>query len=149
METNGLGCRRGPLLVQLPPSLAFEPRAAARFFDMVREAYTGTVVCEPRHLSWFGVRADSLLRRHAVARVSADPAISVGSGTPGGWGGVAYFRLHGSPRMYWSSYEAAYLARLASVVRQFAESADVWCIFDNTASGVAIENAWELQRLLD
>jgi hypothetical protein len=25
----------------------------------------------------------------------------------------------------------------------------VWCLFDNTASGAALENAWELQQLLD
>jgi Protein of unknown function DUF72 len=42
-ETTALGCRRGPLLVQLPPSFAFETRAAARFFEMVGRPchYTG------------------------------------------------------------------------------------------------------------
>ena len=147
-ETNGLGCRRGPLLVQLPPSLAFEARAAARFFEMVREVHEGTVVCEPRHLTWFGARANTLMSRFAVARVAADPAISEESSAPGGWDGIAYFRLHGSPRTYWSRYEATYLTGLTTRVRQIAESVDVWCIFDNTASGAAIENAWELQQLI-
>src|SRR4051794_31555714 len=35
-ETAALGPRRGPLLVQLPPSLAFDRRRAARFFDLLR-----------------------------------------------------------------------------------------------------------------
>jgi uncharacterized protein YecE (DUF72 family) len=26
---------------------------------------------------------------------------------------------------------------------------ETWCIFDNTASGAAIENAWELHERLD
>ena len=147
-ETSGLGDRRGPLLVQLPPSFEFDARAAARFFEMVRDLYAGAVVCEPRHPTWLGARADALLRRYTVARVAADPAIAEAAMTPGGWGGLAYFRLHGSPRMYWSRYGADVLSPLAARVRQIAESADVWCLFDNTASGAALENAWELQQML-
>jgi uncharacterized protein YecE (DUF72 family) len=147
-ETKALGCRRGPLLAQLPPSFAFDARLAARFFEMARASYRGTVVCEPRNPTWFSIRADALMRRYGIARVAADPAISEESRAPGGWKGVAYFRLHGAPRMYWSRYEANDLSRLATLVRQSAESVDVWCVFDNTASGAAIENAWELQQLL-
>jgi uncharacterized protein YecE (DUF72 family) len=147
-ETSGLGDRRGPLLVQLPPSFAFEARAAARFFDMVRSRYDGGLACEPRHGTWFEPGADALMRHHAVARVAADPVVTGGSPAPGGWSGLVYFRLHGSPRMYWSRYDATHLARLAAIVRQIAESAVVWCIFDNTASGAAAENAWELRQLL-
>ncbi len=29
---------------------------------------------------------------------------------PGGWRGLAYFRLHGSPKPYWSSYDGDALA---------------------------------------
>ena len=50
--------------------------------------------------------------------------------------------------IYWSRYEARYLSRLATVVRRISELADVWCVFDNTASGAAMENAWELRQLL-
>ena len=52
-ETDGLGARRGPLLVQLPPSFAFEARVAERFFEMVWARFDGLVVCEPRHPTWF------------------------------------------------------------------------------------------------
>ena len=86
--------------------------------------------------------------RYQIARVAADPPITDASRAPGGWNGVAYFRLHGAPRMYWSRYDTGYLAQLAALVRQAAETGDAWCVFDNTASGAAIENAWELQLLL-
>src|SRR5687767_4510739 len=33
-ESAGLGNRRGPLLVQLPPSFAFDARVVARFLDL-------------------------------------------------------------------------------------------------------------------
>ena len=147
-ETDGLGVRRGPLLVQLPPSFAFEARVAERFFEMVRTHFDGLVVCEPRHPTWFAARGQALLKRYEVARVAADPVIVEGADTPGGWGGVAYFRLHGTPRMYWSRYQPSYLARLSRLVKHLAESTDVWCVFDNTATGAAFENAWELRDLL-
>jgi uncharacterized protein YecE (DUF72 family) len=147
-QTDGLGRRRGPLLVQLPPSFAFDARVVARFFALVRSRYDGPVVCEPRHPTWFETRADALLCRYNVARVAADPAPAPNADVPGGWARLAYFRLHGAPRMYWSRYDAEYLARLTATVRQLSETVDVWCIFDNTATGSAIENAWELQTLL-
>jgi uncharacterized protein YecE (DUF72 family) len=147
-DTDGLGGRRGPLLVQLPPSFAFDGRVAERFFRMVRESYSGALVCEPRHPTWFSAAAQDLFNRHAIARVAADPDITGGARLPGGWDGLAYFRLHGSPRTYWSRYGAHELSQLAALVRRLSDAGDVWCIFDNTASGAAIENAWELRQLL-
>jgi uncharacterized protein YecE (DUF72 family) len=144
-ESAGLGDRRGPLLVQLPPSFAFEPRVVVAFFEMVRARYEGPVVCEPRHSTWFTARVDALLHRFLVGRVAADPVIAAGAGVPGGWTGIAYFRLHGSPRRYWSRYDAGYLASLAATMRAIADAAEAWCVFDNTASGAALENAWERQ----
>jgi uncharacterized protein YecE (DUF72 family) len=97
-ETAALGHKRGPLLVQLPPSLAFDLRVAARFFDLMRSAYGGFIVCEPRHATWFSGHADALLVRYKVARVAADPPPARGAELPGGWSGITYFRLHGAPR---------------------------------------------------
>ena len=65
---------------------------------------------------------------------------------PAGWLRLAYFRLHGSPRTYWSKYDAHYMAALAVTLRGITTAAEVWCVFDNTASGAAIENAWELRE---
>ena len=143
-ECAGLGNKRGPLLVQLPPSLAFETRMAGRFFDLLRERYGGLVVCEPRHETWFSAVASSLLVSYRVARVAADPPPAPGAELPGGWTGVVYSRLHGSPRKYWSRYTAEYLQTLAGTLRAAQGSADAWCVFDNTASGAALENAWQL-----
>ena len=58
--------------------------------------------------------------------------------------------MHGSPRMYYSSYSDRVLEDLAGRLRQAQSHAhSVWCIFDNTTSGAAIENALALRRLLD
>ena len=144
-QTAGLAEKRGPLLVQLPPSLSFDERVAARFFDVARAAYEGPLVLEPRHATWFLARPAVLLERYRIARVAADPALSAQANRPGGWTGLAYWRLHGSPRKYWSSYGAHHLAALAARIEGM--TAEAWCVFDNTASGAALENAWRLQTL--
>jgi uncharacterized protein YecE (DUF72 family) len=132
------------LLLQLPPSLEFDRRVVARFLDLLRSRFDGRVVCEPRHPSWFSAAAEALLVRNEVARVAADPPPAPGADRPAAWSGLVYYRLHGTPRKYWSRYEADALARLADALRGVPSCVDVWCIFDNTASGAALENAWDL-----
>jgi uncharacterized protein YecE (DUF72 family) len=136
------------LLVQLPPSLSFDARVAARFFELLRGDYDGFLVCEPRHETWFSGRADSLLVRFKVGRVAADPPPTVGAEVAGGWMGIVYYRLHGAPRKYWSKYDGEYIGALGHAMRSVPPSIDVWCVFDNTASGAALENAWELDKVL-
>ena len=70
---RGLGNKLGPVLVQLPPKLAFEDGLAQEFFTTLRELHLGAVVLEPRHPSWFAASADRLLRSFEIARAAADP----------------------------------------------------------------------------
>jgi uncharacterized protein YecE (DUF72 family) len=143
---EGLGAKLGPLLVQLPPSLAFDAAVAGEFFAAFRERWNGALVCEPRHVTWFEPEAEALLAAHHVARAGADPARHPNAGEPGGWRGLSYWRLHGSPRMYYSSYEDDYLASLADNVREADDEA--WVIFDNTTSGAAAANGLTLRGML-
>lgn len=141
-ETAGLGTRRGPLLLQLPPSFGYDARTVGRFLALLRRRYEGTVVVEPRHASWFASPAEALLTSYRAARVGADPAVVDGAAAPAAWPGVCYFRLHGSPRIYWSSYTPEALTRVLVQLRHaMVSGAEAWCIFDNTAGGAAYPNA--------
>ena len=150
-QVAGLGRKLGPLLVQLPPSLEFNPRVARAFFTALRALHAGPVVCEPRHASWFDAPAERLLVTHRVARVATDPSRIAAALQPGGWmsaagrKGLVYYRLHGSPRKYWSRYPAERVHAWADELTRFPAGADVWCVFDNTASGAAMENALEMR----
>ena len=149
-QASGLGDRLGCLLVQLPPGLEFQPTVAAGFFDALRSRYPGPVALEPRHASWFTAEVDRFLSQRAVARVLADPVRHDAGRLPGGWSGRVYLRLHGSPRMYYSSYEPATLQALARRIMQaLREDREVWCIFDNTAGNAAALNAVDLQIALE
>jgi uncharacterized protein YecE (DUF72 family) len=148
-EAAGLGDKLGCLLVQLPPSLSLEPAVAADFFADLRACSSVPVACEPRHASWFDAEADDLLRELGVARVAADPARVPPAAEPGGWRGMSYYRLHGSPRMYYSAYPEEYLDALSSRIQADAAARRaVWCIFDNTTLGAATPNALDLRSRL-
>ncbi|MEC5159846.1 MULTISPECIES: DUF72 domain-containing protein [unclassified Janthinobacterium] len=132
-----LGC----VLVQLPPSLAFHPAGAADFMARLRDSFDCMIACEARHASWFADAAGALLRRHAVTRVAADPP----KGQPGAHApttAASYTRLHGNPRVYYSSYPDDFLRRLAEQLAAGARAGDAaWVVFDNTAAGAALPNA--------
>lgn len=140
-EVTQLGDRLGPLLVQLPPSLAFSAEIAAGFFAALRDRFDGDVAFEPRHASWFEAAAERLVTEYRVARVAADPAMVPAASQPGGWDGLVYYRLHGSPKVYYSEYPGEYLGALAKTLVDAARSAEAWCIFDNTAAFAATTNA--------
>ncbi|MDR3385974.1 MAG: DUF72 domain-containing protein [Rudaea sp.] len=146
---GALGDKLGWVLVQLPPSLRFETSVTQRFLAMLRRRYAGRAAIEPRHPTWFMAIVDRLLVDYRVARVAADPAVVPAAAAPGGDLRGAYFRLHGSPEIYYSTYDSRFLAARAKQVRALAANGtDVWCIFDNTALGAATSNALEVMRRL-
>jgi uncharacterized protein YecE (DUF72 family) len=143
-EVSGLGTHLGVLLLQLPPSLAFEPAIADRFFDALgtRIDARAAVACEPRHRSWFTAEGEALLRAHDVARVAADPPRAEIDAQPGGSAGLNYYRWHGAPQIYYSNYAAAALNELRCKLAASVEAGHAtWCIFDNTAAFAALGNA--------
>jgi uncharacterized protein YecE (DUF72 family) len=146
-QATCLGEKLGCLLIQLPPSLAFDPASAGGFLAGLRHRYKGGVALEPRHASWFTAPADALLKDLNIGRVLADPVLFDAGRTPGGDPALVYVRLHGSPRTYYSAYAPqvldALLVRLKSAA---ASDASVWCVFDNTASGAAVPDALYLAR---
>lgn len=145
-ETDGLGAKRGPILIQLPPSLAFDSAIAADFFGLLRDRTASDLACEPRHQSWFTPEAEDFLISYRVARVAADPPRAAGAGEPGGWAGLRYARLHGSPEIYRSSYDAAAVELYAAGARK--AGSDSWTIFDNTMTGAATLNALAMQAAI-
>ncbi|MBZ2207545.1 DUF72 domain-containing protein [Massilia soli] len=143
-EVSALGGKLGCLLLQLPPKLAFDAGVAADFFDRAAAMFGCMIACEARHPGWFAPEATALLAARNITRGIADPA----KGQPGAHEPTSadiYVRLHGSPRIYYSSYSDDYLDELGRNMAGHAKAGrDVWCIFDNTASGASVPNALAL-----
>jgi len=149
-EVSGLGNRLAILLLQLPPSLEFDPEGVAAFVATTRSLTDVPLVIEPRHATWVEPAADALLAELKIARVAADPARVSAAAEPGGWRGLAYFRLHGSPVIYRSGYDDERLRAYAALLAQAVEAGrTTWCIFDNTASSAALGDALTLTQYMD
>jgi uncharacterized protein YecE (DUF72 family) len=146
-QIAGLGEKLGPVLLQTAPSHAANPLEIMKFMSTLRELHDGLVALEPRHPSWFTSEIDDLFCEFNVARVAADPP--KGSPlvlSPGGSTLLRYYRLHGSPRVYWSAYSASQIESMAAKLRGDG-AGNMWVIFDNTASGAALSNALELMTI--
>lgn len=148
-ECGGLQRKLAGLLVQLPPSLAFDARIASTFLSVLRRRTAVPIALEPRHPGWFDERATGLLRRHDVARVAADPALIATAAEPLSSSAWQYWRWHGSPRMYYSAYGDAAIVRLGQRMREAPRSGvRSWVVFDNTAHGHAVADAARLQAVV-
>src|SRR5690606_22015777 len=117
-------------------TLLYKAGPVEDFLTRLTASTPATIVCEPRHPSWFTGEADHLLKHLGVARAAADPPRAPAAAFPSGWQGLHYWRLHGSPRTYWSAYDPERLSCYAARLREDRSAGrPSWCIFDNTAAG--------------
>jgi uncharacterized protein YecE (DUF72 family) len=143
-QASVLGEKLAVLLVQLPPKLELDPQVACAFFADLRSRTDAVIACEPRNASWLTSEADGLLRDQQVARVAADPAVCDAAARHGGWTGLRYWRLHGSPVIYRSSYADRVEGYADTLLDQKFGASHRWCIFDNTASSAGAADALAL-----
>lgn len=147
-EANTLGAKLAWILVQLPPKLEFDATVAQTALADIQRAFGCGIALEARHRTWFGTEATALLTDLGVTRVVADPrACEPDAHLP--TTNAYYIRLHGSPRVYYSSYDDAYLAQMARAMQgHIANGHEAWCVFDNTAGQQAVPNGLTLLRYL-
>ena len=149
-EIAGLGRKLKVILVQTPASLEYDPRVAVRFFKSLIAGCPAQIAFEPRHTSWFAAGVQAKLQEIGVSRVVADPIKIADASRPPDAARLIYYRLHGSPRMYYSAYTSEYLTELSKEIRILvAQSKQVWCMFDNTARYESWGNAHCLRQLLE
>jgi uncharacterized protein YecE (DUF72 family) len=146
-DMNELGNNFGVLLVQLPPSLKFDQRTTENFFSKIIPWVSAPIVLEARNQTWADEKALEVLNEMEISLVHADPELFE-------WPKrlrqkINYFRLHGSPEIYKSSYSPRFLQdtyrSLLSVQSKVTERN--WVIFDNTAHGHATQNALQMKSL--
>lgn len=169
-----LGAKLGPLLWQLPPTLAFDADLLAAFFDLLPRntiaaaelagrhderlagrAWTTTDADRPlrhalevRHPSFTDPALPGLLRAHGIGLVVADAAAD--------WpqlrevtADFAYVRLHGGTELYVSGYTGEALDEWAARIREWtARGIATYAYFDNDAKVHAPRDAAALAARL-
>ncbi|TDC28880.1 DUF72 domain-containing protein [Micromonospora sp. 15K316] len=137
-RATALGDRLGPVLLQLPPTLAVDvallDATLRRFPPDVR------VAVEPRHASWWGADTRRVLERHRAALVWAD---RLGRPVTPLWrtADFGYLRLHEGRAHPHPRYGRA---ALTSWVRRLADAFDeapAYVYFNNDPGGAAIADA--------
>ena len=147
---EGLGDKRGPLLVQLPPSLKLDVELLGAFLSNVRAAESGVgwdVAVEFRHWTWLRPEVWALLDRFGAAAVLSDlPVCRVEEPNASA---LVYVRLHGSRPPYKGAYSVGALDELADRVGGWNESGRrVFVFFNNTMDGSAPADAIGLRDRL-
>jgi uncharacterized protein YecE (DUF72 family) len=138
-RAQALGDRLGPVLLQLPPTLAADPDA----LDAVLRAFPAgvRVAVEPRHDSWWVPAVRAVLEQRKAALCWADRL-----GRPltplwrtADWG---YLRLHEGRALPRPRYGRAALSTwLDRIAREFPARAAVYVYFNNDPGGAAIHDA--------
>ena len=134
-------------LLQLPPSLAFEPATVRAFYETLPEDLP--VAVEFRERSWVTPESFELLREYGLAYVVADePHLPAQLEITASF---AYVRWHGhgSPLWYDYTYSPAQLEAWVPQVRTLAERVPVlYGFFNNHFRGDAATNARTLSEML-
>ena len=104
-EVRAPGDRLG-LLLATTAKPGMGDGGAGTFCKMLRRRHPGIVACEPRHVSWFAAEATAMLVHHGIASVAADPPPATQGDALGGPAEWQYWRLDGSPRIYYRDYDA-------------------------------------------
>lgn len=137
----------GPLLLQLPPSLVFDPKVVRPFLTSLPAGFDWAI--EFRHRSWMVPTAFDVLRDAGVAYTIVDepllpPDLHVTAK-------VAYIRWHGHGRRPWYDYRYTEdeVAGWKDKVESVASQADiVYGYWNNHYHGYAPENCLQLLDLL-
>lgn len=134
----------GPVLVQLPPALAFDAARVDRFFwRMPKLQYA----LEARHPSWLTAEAVRVLTAHGVAWCIADS--SVYRTAEAVTAPFVYLRFHGPGRMCDSSYDDGQLDAWARRIRRWrSRGLECHAYFNNDVHGYAVDDAVRLKARL-
>jgi uncharacterized protein YecE (DUF72 family) len=145
---NEFGTKRGPLLVQLPPSLRRDTGRLDEFLTLLKKTAGRTrwkVTVEFRNKDWLCDEVYELLDRHKAALCLADlPRCPI---TEPNDAPFVYMRRHGPGGGYRACYTAKHIAADAKQIRHWlADGKDVFVYYNNDIDGHAVGNARQLME---
>lgn len=136
----------GPVLFQLPPKAAYTPELLQRLLDSLDPAFQNVV--EFRHPSWWDGEVQRTLTRHQVAFAGQSyPPLELPDEVVVNTD-VVYYRFHGVPGLYKSSYSPEFLAGIAGEIKAARGVRQVYLFFNNGIGAVGVANAQQMQALL-
>ena len=141
---EGLKDKLGCVLFQLPPSLTYSPEKLDQICDSLDPSFQNVV--EFRHPSWWNGAVYQQLASRSICFCSiSHPTLpdELVINTR-----LVYYRLHGTPHLYRSLYEATRLEQIASSLMEASQVKQVYVYFNNDIDASALRNAREMQLFM-
>ena len=140
---KGLKDKLGPILYQLHPGIKYSVEALERILSNLDPAFVNVI--EFRHESWWKPQVLKELRSASVA--------FCGISYPGLPENVhktsssVYYRFHGVPEIYRSSYRRQQLKAVVEKIRSMQKIEDAYLYFNNDIEAAAVKNARTVQKM--
>jgi uncharacterized protein YecE (DUF72 family) len=135
---NKLGC----ILFQLPASVEFSEEKLERIINAMDNSFNNVI--EFRNISWWNEKVFAALKKKKI--IFCGVSINKLPGEPVIIADAIYYRFHGVPKLYYSSYKEEEIKIVADSMINSKKIKKAFIYFNNTASLAAIENAEWLQR---
>jgi uncharacterized protein YecE (DUF72 family) len=132
------------VLFQLPPSFHYDEEKLQRIITSLDPSFIN--IFEPRHVSWWRDDVYNELAKHNIAFSGMSyPNLpdNVIENTPN-----VYYRFHGVPNLYRSSYSTGFLQKVVDIVKSDMQATDGWFYFNNDYDAVGVENAKRMMGLI-
>jgi uncharacterized protein YecE (DUF72 family) len=143
LAREGLREKLGPILFQLPPAMAYSEESLGRIIETVDPSFVNAV--EFRNVSWWNEKVKEELRRRNITFCGIsypslpDDVIKTSK--------TMYYRFHGVPQLYKSSYSNEKLESVRNGIISHAGASDIYAYFNNDIDVAAIDNANTLKAL--
>lgn len=142
---EGLGEKLGCILFQFPANFHFDTERLGRITGLLDRSIKNVV--EFRHESWWNPEVyEALTQAGIIFSGMSHPNLpeEVVRTTD-----TLYYRFHGVPHLYISSYEAEKLEKAVHEMLSHRPIGEAFIYFNNTAEGHAVSNARELQGICE
>jgi uncharacterized protein YecE (DUF72 family) len=144
LVAEGLRDKLGPILFQMHPATTYTSDNLERILETLDPSFVN--VLEFRHPSWWNRDVTVTLKNNNVTFCSISypslPADVVRTSN------VIYYRFHGVPELYKSSYSDESLTTISTAIKNKRDVADVYAYFNNDIDVEAIYNARTLQSMV-
>lgn len=141
---SGLQHKLGCLVFQFPPLFSFSRERLELIECSLHPGYRNVV--EFRHESWWNEEVYARLKGSRIIFCTpSHPQLPDQLVTSTN---IAYLRMHGKEKMFYSKYPQKKLREIASDLSSKKDIDEAWVFFNNTASTAGIENAIEFKNII-
>jgi len=141
---KGLKEKLGPVLFQLPPKYIYTKERLDLIVKSMCKEFKNVI--EFRDASWWIPEVFNRLKKEKLIFCGIDypglPNDAIITYK------TAYYRFHGRPRLYYSSYKRTDLTKIVDTIFATKKVTEVYIYFNNTATEAAIKNATRLKKYL-